>query len=672
MRRKNLSLLLLIFLLLPFATGQYGCECVDTKPPTVQITEPSNGGTVSGTVLVQALVYDNRGVTKVEFYVNNIKIGESYSSPYYCNWDTTSVDNGSYTITVRAYDLSGNMGIASITVTVQNQYDTIPPSVSITNPTDGQTVYGTVIIQATATDDIGVAKVEFYIDGNKVGEDPSSPYEYSWNTDSLQYNSQHTIQAKAYDNANNVGTSSIITVTIGDNLAPTVSITNPQNGVTVAGTVKIQVSVTERGRKKAPSGINRVEFYIDGSKIGEDSSSPYEYNWNTTQYSNGSHTITVKAYDNANNSATASITVNVLNQTGQAKWTFMVFMNGDNNLESFADSDLNEMKSVVSTNEVNIIVQLDRYSTPGAWRYRVLHKYLQEVWSTTSELDFGSPNTLKDFVVWTISNYPAERYALIIWDHGGGWRIKTLGLRGISYDDTSSTYMTMAQLKSALSQIGRKIDLLGMDACLMAMMEVAYQIKDYANYLVGSEESEPSWGWPYNTILTDLVSNPNMSPSTLASTIVNKYGTYYSYYSDVTQSAIDLSKISDLKNACDGLALALKNVINTYKTEIQLAVSSTLAYDYSDFRDLYHFAQNIYTGINDTTIRNLATNVMNKVTSAVVAEWHSSDLANSHGISVWLPPSAIYYNYYLSVYQALDFALSTQWDEFLGALYSTP
>jgi len=573
MRRKGLEFILLILLLFSFSTGQYGCECADVTPPTVEITEPTDGAIVSGITTIQALVYDNRGVAKVEFYIDGTKVSVSYSSPYY----------------------------------------------------------------------------------------------YNWNTDSLTYNSQHTIKVKAYDTSGNVGESSV-TVTIGDPNAPEVVITNPQNGETVAGIVTIQVSVTERN-KKAPSGIQKVEFYIDGSKVGEDTSSPYEYNWNTTTVSNGNHTIMAKAYDNANNIGTASITVNVQNPTSQAKWTFMVFMNGDNNLEYYANQDLTEMSSVGSTNDVNIIVQLDRYSQTGAWRYKILQNNLQEVWSTTDELDFGSPETLRDFVNWTITNYPADKYALIIWDHGAGWRKKVLGLRGISFDDTSSTYMTISQLKSALSQVSKKIDVLGMDACLMAMTEVAYQVKDYASYLVGSEESEPGPGWPYNTILSALVSNPSMSPSRLASTIVDKYKDYYSSWSYVTHSAIDLSKISDLKNACDSLALALKNNMSSYSTQISQAISDTQAYDYSDFRDLYHFAQNIYACISDTTIRDLATDVMNKVNSAVIAEWHSSDLANSHGISIWLPPSSLFYNYYLSIYQSLDFAIYTNWDEFLGELY---
>jgi len=187
--------------------------------------------------------------------------------------------------------------------------DTTKPNVAITSPADGSTVSGTVTVRATATDNVGVVKVEFYIDGQKVGEDTSSPYEYSWNTDNLQYNSAHTIQAKAYDNAGNVGESPVISVTIGDSNKPEVTITNPHNGDTVSGTVTIQAQVTERSTKtKAPSGIAKVEFYIDGNKVGEDTSSPYEYNWDTSGLTTSStHTIQAKAYDNAGNIGESSV-----------------------------------------------------------------------------------------------------------------------------------------------------------------------------------------------------------------------------------------------------------------------------------------------------------------------------------------------------------------------------
>jgi len=185
--------------------------------------------------------------------------------------------------------------------------DTVKPQVIITEPSNNSIVSEVVPIKANATDNVGVVKVEFYVDNNKIGETTASPYVCNWDTSNLQYGSQHTIKAKAYDNAGNVGESSIITVTVGDTLSPQVTITNPQDGSTVSGTITITVSVTER-TKKSPSGIRKVEFYIDESKVGEDTTSPYEYSWDTTQVLNGPHTIKAKAYDNAGNVGSASIT----------------------------------------------------------------------------------------------------------------------------------------------------------------------------------------------------------------------------------------------------------------------------------------------------------------------------------------------------------------------------
>jgi len=218
----------------------------------------------------------------------------------------------------KAYDKAGNVGISNvIQVTVSNMDDTIPPQVSITNLVYGQVVSGVIVIQASATDNIGVRKVEFYIDGEKVGDDLESPYEYVWNTDVLQYNSSHTIQAKAYDYADNIGVSTKIKVTIGDTQAPQVSIANLKHGDTVSGLVTIEANIVDKVSpakkiiQKAPSGIQKVEFYIDDILVKIDTEYPYTYDWDTTQYANKNHKITVIAYDNLNHTGSTSIEVEV-------------------------------------------------------------------------------------------------------------------------------------------------------------------------------------------------------------------------------------------------------------------------------------------------------------------------------------------------------------------------
>ncbi|HOP95119.1 MAG TPA: Ig-like domain-containing protein [Dictyoglomaceae bacterium] len=355
---KNKFLLLkisIVFLILMFLSG---CVPKDTTPPSVSITSPLNNATVSGSVDIIASATDDVGVSKVEFYIDGTKVGEDSQAPYEYSWNTDSLQYGStHSIKAKAYDNAGNTGESQIvTVTIG---DTQAPQVTITNPNDGDTVSGIVSIEAQVVDKIpsaknkkvekapsGISKVEFYVDGTKVGEDSQAPYEYSWNTDSLQYGSTHSIKAKAYDNAGNTGESQIVTVTIGDPQAPQVTITNPNNGDTVSGIVSIEAQVVDKipsakNKKveKAPSGISKVEFYVDGTKVGEATQSPYVYSWNTTQVSNGGHTIKVKAYDNAGNSDSATITVYV-NNSEAITWQ-----------KTYGGSNYDEVYSIQKTND---------------------------------------------------------------------------------------------------------------------------------------------------------------------------------------------------------------------------------------------------------------------------------------------------------------------------------
>jgi len=436
---------------------------------------------------------------------------------------------------------------------------------------------------------------------------------------------------------------------------PRVIIT-PTNGSVVSGSTTIQVKANDT------FGVVKMELFIDNVLVQTYFSSSFIYQWNTGSLTYGSsHSIQVKAYDNAGNIGIATVVVTI-----GSKWTFMVYMNGDNNLESYGylDLDLEEMKQVGSSNGVNIIVQLDRYGNTGCWRYKVNQGSL-EILQTLLELDSGSPDTLRDFANWAIANFPAQHYALIIWNHGNGWRLRTLETRGISFDDTSGTYINSVKLKQAINNISHRIDILGMDACLMAMVEVAYQVRDNVDYLVGSQESEPGNGWPYNTILSALVNNPTMSPREFASQIVDKY--VASYSSGVTQSALDLSMINSLVNSCNSLARVLINNMGNYRNTILNAISNSQYYDYNDYRDLYNFAQNLQYYISNPFIQDAANDVMSEVQSLVIRERHSSSggVGNSHGVSIWLPYSLQDF----SNYQNLDFATDTHWDEFLQTLY---
>jgi len=187
-------------------------------PPTVSLTSPANNSNVSGAVSVTANATDNVGVTKVEFYLNGVLQTTDTSTPYVYSWNTASLASGSYTLMAKAYDAAGNIGQSSnVVVTVVN--DTIPPTVSLTAPTNNATVSGTVVISANASDNVGVSKVEFYENGNLLSATNVTPYSYSWNTTSVA-NGSYTLIAKAYDAAGNIGQSANLSVTVSNDTTP--------------------------------------------------------------------------------------------------------------------------------------------------------------------------------------------------------------------------------------------------------------------------------------------------------------------------------------------------------------------------------------------------------------------------------------------------------------------
>ena len=362
----------------------------------------------------------------------------------------------------------------------------------------------------------------------------------------------------------------------------------------------------------------------------------------------------------------------------QATWTVMVYLDGDNSLDDNAWVDLSEMESIGSSDEINIITQVDLYnSCSGTYRYFVTGAekgstyplYSNDKVQTLPEQNMADPAVLNNFINWGINNYPADHYILILWDHGGGWREESIFIKGIIVDETSNDILTMAELVQGLENIEEPLDIIGFDACLMQMVEVYYEIGSSITspspprYGIGSEESELGNGWPYDLILGDLTSNPSMSESTLCEIIVNDY--IYNCGSVATLSALyfspEITQSTEILNAIDSFANALMN--SAYQTEINSARLSAQSYSNSDYKDLYDFAQKIKDNVPDSDCQSKAQAVMDLINSVIVAEGHTGpDMDNSHGLSIYLPDNAGEYD---SDYSTLGFATDTQWDEFL-------
>ncbi|MCP4687359.1 MAG: hypothetical protein GY859_04865, partial [Desulfobacterales bacterium] len=258
-----------------------------------------------------------------------------------------------------------------------------------------------------------------------------------------------------------------------------------------------------------------------------------------------------------------------------ADWTIMVYMGADNNLSEAAEKDIEEMRSATFGSAVNVVVLAElsnQYSfSPPAYLsdynthlLEISGQTVTDVGSGLGNLNMGEPATLKWFIQNVTSSYPATRYALIIWDHGDGWRNTRwpdVVKRGAVEDQTSSSFMTLAQLSQGVQSSGVKMDLIDFDACLMAMYEVAYEFIGLADYLVFSEDVEPGDGNPYTPILNELGANPFMTPAVLSQRIVTEFAnSYQGGRESVTKSAVDMAEIQALHTGLQDLAAELQGI----------------------------------------------------------------------------------------------------------------
>ncbi|MDD2716929.1 MAG: clostripain-related cysteine peptidase [Candidatus Wallbacteria bacterium] len=375
--------------------------------------------------------------------------------------------------------------------------------------------------------------------------------------------------------------------------------------------------------------------------------------------------------------------VNPTTAATKKPWTFMVYLDGDNNLEPYGIMNVNQMEKVGSTDATNVVVLFDRASgydsTNGNWtdsRIMYITKdndtsiMNSKVVKNCGELDMGSGKTLTDFVQYCKDNYPAEHYFLTLWNHGAGWKKKGGNdvMRGVCYDDQSGNHMDMASVENSMVAIkgilGQKLDVLDYDACLMAMLECNYQIKDTVDYMTASEETEPGDGNPYELMLNGLTAST--TPEQYAIHIVDSYKEYYSSGSEgVTKSAVDLSKIQALTTAVADAANAMNGKISAVKTAITTARKSVQVFYDADYADLSHLCSTIKT--TDTTIKPKLDAVVAAVKAAVINNCTvGTAMKNATGISIYFPSSS---GSYLTKYDGLSFCTATKWNKFLSAYY---
>ena len=188
-----------------------GSQQVDVSPPAVSFLSPTNGGTVSGSVSVSISASDDTAVSSVAVAIDGLSATSFFAPPYTFSWDTLAMSDGTHTLSAIATDGAGNSATSTISVTVRNSFDNIAPSISVTSPSDGAKVAGTVTVSVSATDDTKVVRVELYVDNVVQSSSTSAPFDTKWNTRKAKAGA-HSIQCKAYDSAGNVGRSQTYTM----------------------------------------------------------------------------------------------------------------------------------------------------------------------------------------------------------------------------------------------------------------------------------------------------------------------------------------------------------------------------------------------------------------------------------------------------------------------------
>jgi hypothetical protein len=404
----------------------------------------------------------------------------------------------------------------------------------------------------------------------------------------------------------------------------------------------------------------------------------------------------------------------------EAQWLLLAYLAADNDLEGDLLADLAEMERVGSTSGVvEILAQVDRSAghdtSKGNWRgtrryyvtrgtdpRRIHSRILADLGPTNT----GDPGVLESYIRFGAQRYPSRATALVLLNHGSGFyvppemqsregraarrhhrspifhttreRLREAApeSRGIAYDDGAADCLDNQELKRVLATahrvLGRKVDLVGMDACLMTMIEVAYQLRDHAQVLVGSEEVEPVPGWPHAAILADLTKNPTMTGPELGAAVVQRYVEFYGHGGEsATQSAIDLGQLGDLVEAVDVLAGYLLADIKraAVTTPLLYARRRTLQFYEGLYVDLRHLAANLATATGTGRIADACRDVQRIIDgeeahSPIIGQGRvGASMAPARGLSIYFPPFVDR----SAFYRELDFASATRWADFLEA-----
>ncbi|MBI4677804.1 MAG: hypothetical protein HY748_09505 [Elusimicrobia bacterium] len=336
----------------------------------------------------------------------------------------------------------------------------------------------------------------------------------------------------------------------------------------------------------------------------------------------------------------------LMSDLAPAEWTVMVYLNAKNDLEENAAPDINEMERVGSTRDVKVVVEL---ATVKGGAKRMLigkdadpEKITSPVIERSPRVDMGDWRHLRDFGRWAKKRFPARHHLLVVWSHGSGWRFKVDDAlaKAVSGDDETKRYVQVPELRRALQELGG-VDVYASDACYMQQAEVAYEIKDQAEVVVGSEAMVDPDGFSYDLFLRRLAARPKMSAAEVGRALVHSFRMGADDESRGTLSAVKTSALPRLLSLLSDFGAHLQTCGES--RAVRSALEGVAEFDDGDDDDLgwamdvAHFARLASAKAASPRARELAAAVIAHVRSELVLDnTHGSGFLDTGGIAVYM------------------------------------
>ena len=357
------------------------------------------------------------------------------------------------------------------------------------------------------------------------------------------------------------------------------------------------------------------------------------------------------------------------------QWTVLVYMAADNDLANFADLDLTEMQEIGSDDDVTVVVQVDK-PTIGARRLLVLQNDVLEL-EDLGIIDMCDWQTLAQFLEWGIHYYPADKYCVVLWSHGRGWT--RTSERSFGEDWSSGSVLSVAEgelrqaVRTAYNRTGERINLFCFDACLMGMVEVAYDIKDYIQTFVGPQIICPLEGFRYDEILAAMAADPGMNRNECAAVIVQTTVNNYIGVQPVVYGAADVIHLGELKQSLDEFATSFmasgdRQMIASIRESVQtIPTFGTIPSLTNEHIDCGDFIDRLYESDANAQTQSLVAAYDRLI---VASGYWGDDFAQTTGLTIYFPYDYPDFKQLLDNYVGLTWAQETQWLPLLNWYYN--